>query len=117
MTPAEATADREFLGRLTESAVGAHLANAAFSGECEVFYWRDRNREVDFVVRVKRRLLAIEVKSGRSRSSRRGLAAFEKAFRPHCMLIVGTVGISLDDFLSRPVSYGLTHDHAGSTRR
>ncbi len=111
MTPAEATADREFWGRLTESAVGAHLANAAFSGECDVFYWRDRNREVDFIVRVQHRLLAIEVKSGRSRSSLRGLDTFEKAFRPHRALIVGTGGISLDDFLSRPVSYWLNNDH------
>ena len=43
--------DREFWGRLVESAVGAHLANAAAAGVCEVFYWRERNREVDFVVR------------------------------------------------------------------
>jgi predicted AAA+ superfamily ATPase len=61
----EAKADREFWGRLVESAVGAHLANAAAVGECELFYWRERNREVDFVVRAGRTLTAIEVKSGR----------------------------------------------------
>ena len=27
-------------------AVGAHLANAAATGVCELYYWRDRNREV-----------------------------------------------------------------------
>jgi predicted AAA+ superfamily ATPase len=61
----EAGADREFWGRLVESAVGAHLANAAAAGECELFYWRESNQEVDFVVRVGRTLIAIEVKSGR----------------------------------------------------
>ena len=40
MTQAEAFADREFWGRLTESAVGAHLLNASIGGECELFYWR-----------------------------------------------------------------------------
>jgi len=39
-----ARANREFWGRLVESAVGAHLTNAAAGGLCEVFYWRDRNR-------------------------------------------------------------------------
>src|SRR6266511_2172138 len=61
----EARADREFWGRLVESAVGAHLANATAAGECELFYWRDRNREVDFVVRAGRAVTAIEVKMAR----------------------------------------------------
>jgi len=34
----DARADRETWGRLVESAVGAHLANAAASGGCELFY-------------------------------------------------------------------------------
>ena len=33
VSPAEAKSDREFRGRLVESAVGAHLANAAAAGE------------------------------------------------------------------------------------
>ena len=44
LTPSEARADREFWGRLTESAVGAHLANAAACGLCQLFYWREGNR-------------------------------------------------------------------------
>ena len=52
----DARSDREFWGRLTESAVGGHLANAAATGECSLFYWRDRNREVDFVVQAGRAL-------------------------------------------------------------
>lgn len=47
----DARRNPEFWGRLVESAVGAHLANAAATGVCQVFYWRDRNYEVDFVVR------------------------------------------------------------------
>lgn len=81
-TPAEARADREFWGRLVESAVGAHLVNAAAGGECEVFYWRERNSEVDFVVKRGGMLTVIEVKSGRITSSLPGIAAFKKAFQP-----------------------------------
>jgi predicted AAA+ superfamily ATPase len=62
----EAFADREYRGRIAESAVGAHLTNAAAAGECEVFYWRDRGVEVDFIVRYGTSITSIEVKSGRT---------------------------------------------------
>ncbi len=101
----EARADREYWGRLVESAVGAHLANAAAAGECEVFYWRDRGVEVDFIVRSGRQLTAIEVKSGRTPNARAGLAAFSEAFKPQRKLLVGSDGIALEAFLSRPVMH------------
>ena len=47
MILAEAQADRAFWGRLVESAVGAHVANAAATGDCSAYYWRERNRDVD----------------------------------------------------------------------
>lgn len=103
-TQDEARADREFRGRLVESAVGAHLANAAMRGECTLHYWRERNHEVDFVVKAGRRLTAIEVKSGRAPQAHPGTAAFVQAFKPQRTLLVGGDGIALQDFLSRPVS-------------
>jgi len=104
-TLAEARADREFWGRLVESAVGAHLANAAMRGECALHYWRERNHEVDFVVQAGRRLTAIEVKSGRAPQAHPGTAAFVQAFKPKRTLLVGGDGIALDDFLMRPVAH------------
>ncbi len=103
LTPAAARRDRAFWGRLVESAVGAHLANAAATGACELFYWRDRSHEVDFVVRAGRAVTAIEVKSGRLRERPAGLAAFAAAFRCRRKLLVGGDGISVEEFLSRPV--------------
>lgn len=103
LTPAEARADREFWGRLTESAVGAHLANAAACGVCELFYWREGNREVDFVLRAGRVVVGIEVKSGRAPVALSGLAAFSESFKPKRSLLVGGDGIPADEFLSRPV--------------
>ena len=87
-----------------ESAVGAHLANAASAGFCEVYYWRDRNREVDFVVRSGDRLVAIEVKSGRAPRNQPGIDAFANAHRPSRTLLVGGGGIDIGWFLSRPVT-------------
>jgi uncharacterized protein len=102
---AEARADRELWGRLVESAVGAQLANAAAAGECELFYWRERNQEVDFVVKAGRRLVAIEVKSGRAPQAHRGMEAFAAAFKPQRSLLVGGDGIALEEFLERPVAH------------
>jgi predicted AAA+ superfamily ATPase len=100
----EALTDREHWGRLTESAVGAHLANAAASGHCELFYWRERNREVDFVVRAGRRLIAIEVKSGRAQNVLAGMQAFNEAFKPDRLLLVGGDGMAVEEFLCMPVA-------------
>jgi predicted AAA+ superfamily ATPase len=99
----EAQADREHWGRLVESAVGAHLANAAAAEKFELFYWRERNREVDFVVRAGRKLIAIEVKSGRAQSVLPGMQAFNEAFKPDRLLLVGGDGIDVDEFLLMPV--------------
>jgi hypothetical protein len=107
LSPEEARSDREFRGRLVESAVGAHLANAAASGTCELFYWREQNQEVDFVVRAGRTVLAIEVKSGRAPDAFSGLAAFSEAFKPKRTLRVGADGVALDEFLTKPVEHWL----------
>ncbi len=104
---AEAKEDRQFWGRLVESAIGAHLANAAAVDECELFYWRERNREVDFVTRAGRTLTAIEVKSGRSRDTLPGLALFAQSFKLVRQLLVGGDGIPVEEFLLKPVGHWL----------
>lgn len=107
LSPAEARADREFRGRLVESAVGAHLVNAAAAGECEIYYWRDRGQEVDFIVRARNRLVAIEVKSGRAPQAHAGSAAFSATFKVRRSLLVGGDGIAVEDFLAKPVAHWL----------
>jgi hypothetical protein len=101
----EARSDRTFWGRLVESAIGAHLANSAVTGGFELSYWRERNREVDFVTRCGRLTTAIEVKSGRSPDTLPGLEAFVAAFKPGRTLLVGGDGIALEEFLSRPPTH------------
>jgi predicted AAA+ superfamily ATPase len=107
LTLADARADHEFWGRLVESALGAHLANTATARLYEVFYWRERNREVDFVLKAGRMLAAIEVKSGRASDSLPGITAFANAFKPKRTLLVGSGGISIEEFLLQPVEHWL----------
>lgn len=104
----DARADREFWGRLAESTVGAHLANAAATGSCEVYYWRQGNREVDFVAHTGKHLIAIEVKGGRRRDALPGISAFAAQFKPLRSLLVGGDGISIEEFLLRPVTHWLS---------
>jgi len=85
-------------GRWVESAIGAHLLNAQQAGTINLYYWRNRNDEVDFIVECRGKLVAIEVKSGRDKSAK-GLSAFDTAFSPQKLLLVGDGGIPVDIFL------------------
>ena len=78
MTLTEAQADRTFWGRLVESAVGAHVANAAVTGDGSAYYWRKRNREVDFIVLAGKKLVALEVKK---RACRGRTVRYVRVFR------------------------------------
>jgi len=100
-TFAQARADGTHWGHLVESAVGAHLVNTG-GPEYRLYYWRDRGREVDFVLEHGRRLVAFEVKSGRRRGSVSGLEAFGKSFPVKASHIVGRGGIPVSEFLLTP---------------
>lgn len=89
--------DRQRWGRWVESAVGAHLLNGAPDGEYQVFYWRDGNDEVDYVLVRDTEVLGLEVKSGR-RTAGNGLSAFKKHFPNAKSLVIGTGGLDLDLF-------------------
>ena len=96
----KARLDGELWGRLVESAIGAHLINITQGTNIAVLYWRDRNREVDFVLKKGKELIALEVKSGRAIMSLPGMEAFSKKFRSKKLLLVGGGGIEIDEFLS-----------------
>ena len=101
-TFAEAREDTDYWGRLVESAVGASLANGLQGTQAELYYWSGRNREVDFVLRRGERVVAIEVKSGRRKTSLPGIEAFAAAFPVTRKLLVGAQGISWQEFLLTP---------------
>ncbi|MBI5299781.1 MAG: ATP-binding protein [Deltaproteobacteria bacterium] len=98
----EALADREFWGHLVESAVGAAFINAFIGDFGNVFYWREKNQEVDFVISRGKTLAAVEVKSGRRRENYSGMESFARQFKPQKQLLIGGDGISLEDFFSKP---------------
>ena len=86
-------------GRWMESAVGAYLLNQADEYDYILYYWRERDDEVDFVIEYNKQCIAIEVKSGR-RTSNEGLSVFHDKFHPALSFVVGSGGIPIDEFLS-----------------
>ena len=85
-------------GRLVESSVGAHLINHSISERFNLYYWRDGNYEVDFILEKGDKLIGLEVKSG-VRAENAGMGKFKERFNPEKVLLVGTGGIPYDEFL------------------
>lgn len=96
-----AKADRSHWGRLIESAVGAHLLNTR-KFNTKLYYWRDKNYEVNFVLKMGLDLIAIEVKSKTLKSNLGGLMKFNEQFQPKMSLVVGEGGIPLSEFFMTP---------------
>ena len=86
-------------GRWVESAVGAHLLNQADEYDYKLYYWRERDDEVDFVIEFDKQCIAIEVKSGR-RTTNNGLSLFSGQFHPIHSFVVGSGGIPIEEFLT-----------------
>jgi predicted AAA+ superfamily ATPase len=99
----DAMADGAWWGRLVENAVGAHLLNGLQGPDWSVTYWRDGDREVDFVVAHGTHVWAIEVKSGRPGKTG-GLEAFRKRYPQSKVWLLGGGGLKLEEFFARPAT-------------
>lgn len=95
--------DRKSWGRIFESGIGAYLVSQSFIHRFEVYYWRERNDEVDFILRKKGSVVAIEIKSNAEKRTD-GLDKFRQLFKPQSSFIVGDGGIRAKDFLSMNIN-------------
>ena len=86
-------------GRWVESAVGCYLLDKADELEYQLYYWRESNDEVDFVIARGEHLVAIEVKSGR-RQNNTGLSTFRNLYHPKYSLVVGGEAMPLEKFFT-----------------
>ncbi|TAN41814.1 MAG: ATP-binding protein [Nitrospirae bacterium] len=102
----DAVGDAAWWGRLAENAVGAHFCNGLSGANYELTYWRDGDKEVDFVVSSGPSVLAVEVKSGRS-GKNFGMSAFRSKYHKAKTLIVGSGGVAFEQFFSEPADVWL----------
>lgn len=89
--------DPQIWGQWVESAVGAYLLGGAEEAGYNVYYWRERSDEVDYIIVRQGETIALEVKSGR-RGMNSGLPKFCDNFHPRRALVIGTDGIPFNDF-------------------
>lgn len=85
-------------GHIIESSVGAHLINHSISQNYSVYYWRERDAEVDFILERRGRIIAVEIKSNDS-ENRKGLEVFKTRFNPDKLYLISNRGISWQEFL------------------
>ena len=98
MTYEKAFTHPDLWGRWVESTVGCFLLDRADELEYQLYYWRDNDEEVDFVIVRGDKLIAIEVKSG-WRQSNSGLGTFREKYHPQYTLVVGGEAMPLEQFL------------------
>ncbi len=99
----DAIDDHAYWGRLVESCVGAYLLNRAQMDGMKVYYWREANKEVDFILEWRKKLIAIEVKSGFVKEAQPGIDEFCDQYKTVMSLVVGGQNLSLEKFLSTPL--------------
>jgi len=104
MSLKEAKSDRSWWGRLVESAVGAHLLDVCANKNTRLYYWREGDEEVDFVLQAGEKITAIEVKSAGAGGRRAGMMAFDRKYAPRYKLLVGGDGIPVEEFLKNDLS-------------
>jgi uncharacterized protein len=85
-------------GRWVENIVGMHLLNASREQGFELWYWRENNKEIDFILKRGAHIVAIEVKAG-NRIKSSGLATFEKHYGECKKLLIGIDGFTWKDFI------------------
>ncbi|HEY5327174.1 MAG TPA: ATP-binding protein [Mucilaginibacter sp.] len=85
-------------GRIVESSIGAHLINHSLTENFKVYYWRQRNDEIDFVLEKRGKVIGLEVKSSTAGNTA-GMAAFKNKYKPHKVLLIGNSGIPWQEFL------------------
>lgn len=90
--------DTSTWGHVVETAVGAYLMHRSVEEDFSVFWWREGNNEVDFVLQKGAQVTAIEVKSGRPKNLA-GMQAFLTAYPQAYRIVIGTPAASLEDFL------------------
>jgi hypothetical protein len=89
----------EYWGRLVENGVGAALLNEFRGLPYELYYWRNGEFEVDYVLHAPAKTWAIEVKSSRMKKPE-GLSRFLSLYPAASPMIIGGSGMPLEEFFA-----------------
>lgn len=97
----ETQRDSALWGRMVESAIGAYLLTYKPNG-LKLYYWKNGNAEIDFVLEYKKQIIALEVKT--STQSAKHFENFQKHFKVKALYRIGPLnfqsGISWQELLN-----------------
>lgn len=103
--------DTMLWGRLVENAVGAQLYFLSQTMGAELFYWRDRDDEVDYVFKWGQKVKAIEVKTGNAVNEFPSMRRFSKRYKNVEAIVIAPEkiatektdkGITIKEFFDHP---------------
>jgi len=105
----DALQDSQFWGHMIESSVGAYLLNQASEfPNIKLYYWREKNAEMDFIVKYGKKVFGFEVKSNTDRITASNREKFSAMFPGARFILVGKSGISFEEFILTPLQELLT---------
>lgn len=93
----------ELWGRRVEQSVGSYLLNQSRIENFDLFYWREGNAEVDFVLRKNKRIVTVEVKSGKAKYHQ-GLEIFKIKHKPTKSILISEEALPWQEFLKLDVN-------------
>jgi predicted AAA+ superfamily ATPase len=105
--------DPVYWGRLVESAVGAHLlGEISKKRSVKLYYWRDGNVEIDFVLKSGEAVIGIEVKSKIAERAPHNLQVFQERFPGARTILVGGDGLTWQKFLTMSIEQIFDKNHS-----
>ncbi len=85
-------------GRHVESTIGSHLLNFSHLEQFGVYYWRQRDDEINFVIKKGNKIIGLEVKSGQKQYTK-GMKEFKNSFPDSKLMLIGPSGLPWQEFL------------------
>ncbi len=98
LSPNDCEPGSAIYGRLVESAIGSYLLNQCRINNINLYYWREGNNEVDFILKKGSKLISLEVKSGTMKSNS-GQLQFANKFKTFKTIVVSNDTINWKEFI------------------
>ncbi len=90
-------------GRRIEQAVGSYLLNQSRIYDFELYYWREGNDEVDFILKKNKKIITVEVKTT-STKYHKGIVKFNQRYKTFKNILISNESLTWSDFLITDIS-------------
>ncbi len=99
----QSTAQLDAWGRYVERSIGSYLINQSRINDFQLYYWREGNDEVDFILMKGKKIITLEVKTNRTKVHK-GIEKFNQSYKTYKNILVSKESLSWDEFLNTDIS-------------